>query len=647
MFSVDPTLTGEQAVTLLKQTAMKVDPQGGAYDSQGHSRRYGAGKVDAAAAVAAVLARRTASSVGVPCTTGCGAGFSCEPGGRFDDHCTHGCVQSQDCPAGYSCLASASADHAGSLVCVRNSTCPAEKELCGDGVDNNHNQQVDEGCPQECGTGTAEGACNGNTWTACEEGVVLEGDCSGSTVGCRMSTTGFAACVGCGDLGEGQYLCNGNVLRGCVGGLLTSLNCPEVCGDSGDGTGAHCMCLGGFTGQRCSAGTSLEVCVEGVTHALPCAGPCNELAGCVCAELPPPVLSACRGGTVLSCNTYTGTVLDLHCENGCSTDDAGVPRCTCPSGATDINPVCAQGALLQCDSYSGRTLETPCAFGCGDAGTSCACEPLLAEGARCVDAGYLSCDPVSGATRAQPCKDGCAADERACACAPTHCDGNTMVMCDPTTGEDRVVACTVGCVEENGWAHCSCGSTSNSQCFQGALLYCGLEGPVVADCGVASCGVGESLYAMCGCGSVTYGGECSGNLLFYCVYGTATYVECADGCAVDSMGFARCREDCGLTRADEEAYCSQGNWVGCSRESHQSIFAPCSNLGMSCEMDDAGPRCRDTDGGYFSAGGVVHDALGGSSQSLFPWCACSSVDSSHGLPWMVLCLAAWRVRRRR
>ncbi|MBI5832315.1 MAG: S8 family serine peptidase [Armatimonadetes bacterium] len=62
--SVNPSLTSAQAMALLENTAVKIDSAAGAYDVNGHSNRYGYGRLDAyAAASAAVTGPRITVSV--------------------------------------------------------------------------------------------------------------------------------------------------------------------------------------------------------------------------------------------------------------------------------------------------------------------------------------------------------------------------------------------------------------------------------------------------------------------------------------------------------------------------------------------------------------------------------------------------------
>ncbi|MGN2640993.1 S8 family peptidase [Nocardia takedensis] len=56
MLSVRPELTPDRVRNLLKNTCVRIDPEGGEYDATGHSPKYGYGRVDALAAVRAAAA---------------------------------------------------------------------------------------------------------------------------------------------------------------------------------------------------------------------------------------------------------------------------------------------------------------------------------------------------------------------------------------------------------------------------------------------------------------------------------------------------------------------------------------------------------------------------------------------------------------
>ncbi len=63
MLSVNPELTAKDVKEILRETAEKIDPQGGDYDDHGRSRDYGYGRVDAHRAVQAARDQRTTTGV--------------------------------------------------------------------------------------------------------------------------------------------------------------------------------------------------------------------------------------------------------------------------------------------------------------------------------------------------------------------------------------------------------------------------------------------------------------------------------------------------------------------------------------------------------------------------------------------------------
>ncbi|MGB3210078.1 MAG: S8 family serine peptidase [Desulforhopalus sp.] len=65
MLSVNPELTANEIKEILKDTVEKIDPQGGNYDNNGHSRIYGFGRVNAYRAVQAARDRRIIGGVTV------------------------------------------------------------------------------------------------------------------------------------------------------------------------------------------------------------------------------------------------------------------------------------------------------------------------------------------------------------------------------------------------------------------------------------------------------------------------------------------------------------------------------------------------------------------------------------------------------
>ncbi len=65
ILSANPNLTWQQVRDILKDTCEKIDVANGQYDAQGHSHKYGYGKIDAEKAVQRAIALRPADGVGI------------------------------------------------------------------------------------------------------------------------------------------------------------------------------------------------------------------------------------------------------------------------------------------------------------------------------------------------------------------------------------------------------------------------------------------------------------------------------------------------------------------------------------------------------------------------------------------------------
>ncbi len=160
--SLAPDLDASSLIEIIEQTADKVDPDGGFYDSEGHSPAYGFGRVNAwrallraqgaddrpwctspAASEDCSVHRdddcdgyvdegcTDASPLGIPCTDAsqCGseAYWECPDTGKVRGICTWDCSQ-RPCPNGYEC-----ADGVCSPVCTfDDGGCPSSEFICSD-----------------------------------------------------------------------------------------------------------------------------------------------------------------------------------------------------------------------------------------------------------------------------------------------------------------------------------------------------------------------------------------------------------------------------------------------------------------------------------------------------------------------------------
>lgn len=163
VLSADPTLTAKEVRDILAATATKIDPVYGQWDAGGHSDFYGAGLVNAYAAVQlAAGGCATAAECIAPsddCGSSCGTLTSCQV-----------CRTQADCAADHACQALPSL---GQLVCV------AAK---GAGNCPGGTNEVNDYClptPTTCGICTSTEECNGRD-DDCNGEVDDGGACSGA-----------------------------------------------------------------------------------------------------------------------------------------------------------------------------------------------------------------------------------------------------------------------------------------------------------------------------------------------------------------------------------------------------------------------------------------------------------------------------------
>jgi hypothetical protein len=106
--------------------------------------------------------------------------------------------------------------------------------VCGDGIDNNCDGVVDEGCV--CSPGQTQGCATGQVG-ACAVGIRT----------CNATGTAFSTCVGPSPVTE---TCNG-----------IDDNCNGVVDDGNPGGGQACSCPGGATGVTACFGAGGLICV--------------------------------------------------------------------------------------------------------------------------------------------------------------------------------------------------------------------------------------------------------------------------------------------------------------------------------------------------------------------------------------------------
>ena len=141
--------------------------------------------------------------------------------------------------------------------------CPLGVEICGDGLDNDGDGVVDDGCPEICGDGLdndGDGVvddgcvCEAGSVAACYDGpvgTVGVGACHGGTQVCNATGTGYDACDG--DVVPGAEVCGDGLDNDCDG--VVDDGCPEVCDDGIDNDGD------GAVDENC-----IDICGDGLDN---------------------------------------------------------------------------------------------------------------------------------------------------------------------------------------------------------------------------------------------------------------------------------------------------------------------------------------------------------------------------------------------
>ncbi len=361
VIAADPTLTAAEVVELLEETADKVDPDGGRYDGNGHSIKYGYGRVNALRALRRATGQVEMDWCNPPAAQeDCGTHRDDNCDGFVDEGCTTNdqvgqpCNQPGDCgPQQYwSCPNSGKSQGLCTLPC-NIYPCPAGTAC------------VEGDCIRECASNDE-----------CQDGFVCTNDELGWCV---------PACAGDQDCGEGEF-CDPNTSL-CK--LATDGQIGSPCNENADCQVPGGFCLSdmmGFEDGYCTMSCNTDQdcggtnrCVFIADHGSFCYKGCSLDGDCrpnyVCEQSGPRAGTCyklcsrddqCTGGDPnwegIVCETDTGRCIDTR------EPDAGVPDAAVDA-APEVDAGLVDAAPDQDASGTADAGNTP--DGKSDSGCDC------------------------------------------------------------------------------------------------------------------------------------------------------------------------------------------------------------------------------------------------------------------------------------
>jgi Subtilisin-like serine proteases len=615
LFSINPDLTLEEVVDILKRSADKINPSTGLWDENGFSVKYGYGRVNLEKAVRLAKGFEMCGNVS---TEVCG--------NHLDDDCDGYVDEGEECssplPAGKPCSTDADCVSgpwtASDVVCLtsreawvfKGGYCFVKSSLysssltysfapCSDGTKilGGRENNYDYYCALEC---NREHPCQREGYYCTDEvlGICVplcsnDSDC---TEGYSCSNSGHCTSMcGNGRIDDGEACDDGddNGATYCAYGETSCTVCTSECQQAAGKT-SYCgdRAIDPHYGEECDKGSYYNGnlnCAYGEMSCTVCTSDCKETAGTIsyCGDgVRNTGYEACDNGTD---NGRTDCVYGEYSCTVCTAD------CYTASGATsycgDSRIDASNGEV--CDNGSGNG-RTNCAYGehsCTVCTSDCHTDDGITSycgDSRIDTSNGEGCDVGPDNGMITDCAYGetsctvCTADCHTAAGATSYC-GDSRI--DASNGE----VCDNG--SDNGRTACAYGETSCTVCttgcqpVEGTVSYCGDSridtsngegcdiGPdngMITDCAygetsctvcTADCHTAAGTTSYCGDGTVdSANGEACDNAFdngrTNCVYGEESCIVCTADCHTDAGTVSYCGD--GNIDAENGEICDDG-----------------------------------------------------------------------------------------